>query len=172
MDARSIDDYLDELSDDDAAMIPRVASAKDLAQCRKDLLELALEPLPLGYVDFLKKCNGFAWNGIEFYSTDQVYDPESDYTLLDIVSTNDDFSDNYEMDDRVLLGRADDDYYTYNIETKKYEILEYTSTDLMEEFDSFEELFHDVVGTRLGSVRALQEEIRQEKEKTNKIKSD
>ena len=63
---------------------------------------------------------------------------------------NDDFNERFELDEKVLLGIADDDYYTYNIETKKYEILEFTSRALMEEFDTFSDLFFSTVGGRLG----------------------
>ena len=147
-----IDEIVDILNEDDGAMIPRPASEKDLSQCKEDLVELSLEPLPQGYIDFLKKNNGLAWNGIEFYSTDQVVEASNPdgYKLMDLVTMNDDFNDQYELDEKVLLGRADDDYYTYNIETKKYEILEFSSCEVMDEFDTFEDLFRFTVGGRLG----------------------
>jgi hypothetical protein len=49
-----------------------------------------------------------------------------------------------------LLGRADEDYYTYNIETEKYEMLELESREAWDEFDTFEDLFFYSVGGRLG----------------------
>jgi hypothetical protein len=147
-----IDEIIDILNEDDGAMIPRPATAEDLEQCNSDLIELGLEPLPQGYADFLKKNNGLAWNGIEFYSTDQVTyaDNPNGYKLMDLVTMNDEFNDRYELDEKVLLGRADDDYYTYNIETKKYEILEFSSCELMDEFDEFADLFRYTVSGRLG----------------------
>lgn len=88
-------------------MIVRPASSKDLAQCQKDMAEIGLPPVPQGYIDFLREVNGFAWNGIEFFSTDQVTDPESNYTLNDIVTANEDFSEyNDDLEGCVLLGRA------------------------------------------------------------------
>ena len=147
-----IDEIIDILNEDDGAMIPRPASPEDLARCHKDLIDLGLEPLPQGYTDFLKKNNGLAWNGIEFYSTDQVVEAANPdgYKLMDLVTMNDEFNDRYELDEKVLLGRADDDYYTYNIETGKYEVLEFTSREVMDEFDTFEDLFRFTVGGRLG----------------------
>ena len=147
-----LDEIIDMVNEDDGAMIPWPASDEDIFQCNSDLIELGLEPLPQGYVDFLKKNNGLAWNGIEFYSTYQVFEvanPDG-YKLMDLVTMNDEFNDRYELDEKVLLGRADDDYYTYNIETQKYEVLEFTSRDLMDEFDDFANLFHFTVGGRLG----------------------
>jgi len=147
-----IDEIIEILNEDDGAMIPRPASEEDIAQCQKELIELGLEPLPQGYIDFLKKNNGLAWNGVEFYSTDQVTEADNPdgYRLMDLVTMNDDFNDRYELDEKVLLGRADEDYYTYNIESKRYEALERESREVWEEFDSFADLFYFTVGGRLG----------------------
>jgi hypothetical protein len=147
-----IDEIIDILDEDDGAMIPRPATDEDITQCNENLVELGLEPLPQGYIDFLKKNNGLAWNGIVLYSTDQVTEAgnPNGFKLMDLVTENDDFNDRYELDEKVLLGRADEDYYTYNIETKKYEALELESREIWEEFDTFEDLFFFTVGGRLG----------------------
>ncbi len=146
------DEIINMLNEDSGAMIPRSASDEDIAQCQQDLVDLSLEPLPQGYIDFLKKVNGLAWNGIEFYSTDQIVEADNptSFRLMDLVSMNDEFNDLYELDEKVLLGRADEDYYTYNIETEKYEALELESREAWEEFDTFDELFCFTVKGRLG----------------------
>jgi hypothetical protein len=77
---------------------------------------------------------------------------------------NDDFSDAYELDEYFLMGRADDDYYAYNTETLKYVILEMSSREEMEEFNTFEELFAEAVGGRTASVYALSLENEEEAE--------
>ena len=147
-----INEIIDILNEDPGSMIPRPASEDDITQCQNDLIELGLEPLPQGYIDFLKINNGLAWNGIIFYSTDQVTEADNPagFKLMDLVTMNDEFNDRFELDEKILLGIADDDYYTYNIETKKYEILEFSSRELMEEFDKFDELFSFTAGGRLG----------------------
>ena len=147
-----IDDIIDILNEDEGAMIPRPASEEDIAGCQKDLIELGLEPLPQGYIGFLKKNNGLAWNGIVFYSTDQVTEAgnPNGFRLMDLATMNDEFNERYELDEKVLLGRADEDYYTYNIETKKYEALELESREVWDEYDTFEDFFFYTVGGRLG----------------------
>jgi hypothetical protein len=147
-----IDDIIDILNEDEGAMIPRPASEEDIAGCQNDLIELGLEPLPQGYIDFLKKNNGLAWNGIVFYSTDQVTEADNPdgFRIMDLATMNDEFNDRYELDEKVLLGRADEDYYTYNIETKKYEALELESREVWDEYDTFEDFFFYTVGGRLG----------------------
>jgi len=150
--SHTIDELVDILEEDDGAMIPRPATNADISGCNESLIELGLEPLPEGFIHFLKKNNGLAWNGIVFYSTDIVSyaDNPSGFKIMDLVSMNDEFNDRYELDEKVLLGIADEDYYTYNIETMKYEILERESREAMEEFESFEDLFFFTVGGRLG----------------------
>jgi hypothetical protein len=116
------------------------------------LVERVLEPLTHGNIDFLKKINGLAWNGILFYSTYRVTEAgnPNGFCLMDLVTMNDEFNDFYELDEKVLLGRADEDYFAYNIETKKYEALELESREAWEECDTFEDLFLFTVGGRLG----------------------
>ena len=147
-----IDEIIDILNEDEGAMIPRPASEEDITGCQNDLIELGLEPLPQGYIGFLKKNNGLAWNGIVFYSTDQVTEADNPngFFIMDLAAMNDDFNERYELDEKVLLGRADEDYYTYNIETKKYEALELESREVWEECNTFEDFFFFTVGGRLG----------------------
>jgi len=149
---QTIKELLNILEDDHTAWLLRPATQKDITECQKNLKMLELEPLPKGYINFLKIRNGFVWNGIEFYGTYQVYevDKPNSFKLIDIVTMNDEFNDWYELDEKVLLGRADEDYYTYNVTTQKYEALERESRETWEEFDTFEELFSSSVGGRLG----------------------
>jgi len=146
---RKVIDILKALDLDDSAMICKPVTNSEVEQCQMDLKEMALESIPNGYIDFLKLSNGFSWNGIEFYSTYRVTDPETNYMLLDIVSANDEFNDLYQLDHLVLLGKEDEDYYAYNISNGLYEILERESRQAMEEFKTFDELFVKTVGTRL-----------------------
>ena len=146
----NIDDVLNKITESDGAMIVRSATAEDLKLCQKDMADMKMPPVPQGYADFLSKLNGFAWNGIEFFSTDQVTDTETDYMLNDIVSANEQFVEyNEGFEHCVLLGRTDDDLYVYNTQNERYEVLDMTGRDVMEDFDTFEAMFVGVVATRI-----------------------
>jgi hypothetical protein len=146
----TIDDVLNTVSEDEGAMIVRPASQKDLDLCQKDMAEMEFPPIPQGYAAFLSRLNGFAWNGIEFFSTDQVTDPETGYMLNDIVSVNEQFRRlNEGFEHCVYLGRADDDLYVYNTQNGRYEVMDMTGRDVMEEYGDFKELFVAVVGGRI-----------------------
>jgi hypothetical protein len=149
---KTIDDILNRLTGLDAdPMIVRPATGEDIDLCNKDFDECELGvSLPDGYAAFLKKLNGFAWNGIEFFSTDQVTDEESGFMLNDIVSANESFAEQNEgFEHCVYLGRADDDLYVYNTKNGRYEVLDMTGRDMMEDYDSFEAMFVGVVWPRI-----------------------
>ena len=149
---KTYDDILNAVVDH-GAMIVRPATAKDLKQCQKEMKEMSFPPIPQGYCDFLSMLNGFAWNGIEFFSTDQVTDPETNFMLNDIVSANEHFvevnDDFLSASDYVLLGRSDMDIYVYNTKNGRYEVLDIDGRDVMEDFEAFEAMFVGVAAPRI-----------------------
>ena len=149
---KTYDDILNAVVEHEA-MIVRPASEKDLKLCQKDMKEMEFPPIPQQYADFLSLLNGFAWNGIIFFSTDQVTDPETDFMLNDIVSANEQFveynNDFLNVENYVLLGRADEDLYVYNMENGRYEVLDLTGRDVMEDFETFEAMFIGVISPRI-----------------------
>jgi len=149
---KSYDDILNAVVEH-GAMIVRPATEKDLKLCQKDMKEMEFPPIPQQYANFLSQLNGFAWNGIEFFSTDQVTDPETNFMLNDIVSANELFveynNDFLNVKNYILLGRADDDLYVYNMESGRYEVLDMTGRDVMEDFETFEAMFVGVVAPRI-----------------------
>lgn len=158
-------ELLDQLRDDDAALIVESATSGELAQCQKDLAEAEFPTMPDGFVDFLHLCNGFAWNGVEFFSTyeievepdeDEADDDDDPYVLPDIVTANEDFVDDYdELPGKLLIGRSDEEFYLYDFESGLYQVLDRTGLDELESFETFEELFEDVVKARMDAVDAL-----------------
>ena len=146
----TFDEVMNIVAEDEGAMIVRPASQEDLELCQKDMKEMEFPPIPQGYADFLHKLNGFAWNGIEFYSTDQVTDTDTNYMLNDIVSANEMFNEyNEGFEHCVFLGRADDDLYVYNTQNGRYEVMDMTGRDVMEDFETFEAMFAGVVLPRI-----------------------
>lgn len=148
----TIDDVLNHLTKIDfGAMIVWPATDEDIRLCNEDFAECGFDvSLPDDYTAFLKMLNGFAWNGIEFFSTDQVTDTETNYMLGDIVSSNQDFVERNEgFEHCVFLGRADDDLYVCNTKNGRYEVMDMTGRDVMEEYDSFEAMFVGVVSGRI-----------------------
>ncbi|MCK5296878.1 MAG: YrhA family protein, partial [Alphaproteobacteria bacterium] len=122
---------------------------EDITRCQKELVGMKMPALPIGFIDFLRVANGFVWDGVYFYSTDEVVNEEENFTLSDIITANEIFQENREMPDKFLLGFSDEDIFTYDIKQGKYEILDFTSCEQMKEFETFKDLFCDVVGERL-----------------------
>ena len=148
---KTIDEVLNKITENDSgAMLVRPATSGDLKLCQKDMADMKFPSVPQGYAEFLSRLNGFAWNGIEFFSTDQVTDPETDYMLNDIVSANEQFAEcNDNLRHCVQLGRADDDLYVYNTQNQRYEVVDMDGRDVMEEYETFEAMFVGVVAPRI-----------------------
>lgn len=104
----------------------------DIERVNRELHGLGLEPLPLGLVDFFKICSGFEFNGVVIYGT---YESQ-------IVSHNEDRHDYYdEFPHLLFFGSIDDDIYTYNISTRRYESRDINGMECWEEYDTFEAFF-------------------------------
>lgn len=145
-----MNEMLNVLTDIDSCMIVRPATEKDLKQCQKDMKKMKFPTIPEEYSAFLSNINGFAFNGIEFYSTDQVTDLETNFMLNDIVSANEDFVNTNEgLEHCVLLGRADEDLFVFNTQNNRYEVLDMTGRDVMDDFDNFDDMFVGVVSPRI-----------------------
>jgi len=111
------------------------ATEEDMDYCRQSMAVKSLPAIPQEYANFVKSCNGYVRRGVIFYGTNQgeVLEKEND-----LVSNNIDFA-KYNKDLRhcVLLGRANMDYFLYNTEAERYQIVERGYVSAEEEFDTF-----------------------------------
>jgi hypothetical protein len=180
-DTETMNTILEKLREDDGAWICRPAADDDIKRCNRDLDACALNPLPVSsaegakrtkvplpedYAAFLKICNGFSWNGIQFWGTDMVTEEgnvglkesAAGFKLMDIASMSDEYDtryyDNHETE-MLYLGRSDDDIYVYNFGEKRYEIrsMEEGCGEANEDFPTFAELFMFTAGGRMGHKR-------------------
>lgn len=127
------------------------ASDEEIAACKEELDEIGSPLLPDDYVQFLKICNGLAWNGIELHGTNRVEDDDStDYSLDDIVSADMYYRELYgDLGAEYLyFGRADEEYYTFDSANSKYEARDRTGNDIMEEHESFEKFFLSIMNIK------------------------
>ena len=87
-------------------------------------------------------------------TTDQVIDTGANYMLNDIVSANEKFVEYNndflpQIENYVFLGDADEDLFVYNTANGRYEVLDRTGRDVMEDFETFEAMFAGVVEPRI-----------------------
>ncbi len=136
----------------DDAMIVRPVTPEDIEWTNKELEKLDLPPIPDDYANFLKHCNGFAFNGVELYGTDIVTDTETDFQLIDIISFSEDKREHFN-DQLLYFGRVDDDIFTFNPGTGRYETRDITSFEVWNEYNNFNEFLEKEI-----SVKYLQAE--------------
>jgi hypothetical protein len=118
-------------------LIPPPASAEELKQCQKNLIERGFPLIPQRYFAFLKgKCNGFSYT-IEFYGTKPIN--YSGRFVEDIVTANEE--SNRSMKYRLLIGQGWSCYYFFNTKNKLYETRSRVCGDLWDEYKTFLEMF-------------------------------
>jgi len=113
-----------------ATICPPV-SDKDLAHCIKSLKAYEME-LPNDYIHFLKICNGFYFDGTEFFGTHSE-EPTNDLGTrsLPIVINTYSFNSYFYVEDYIenpmlCIGRTcTGDYLVYNPQTCTYQLLDH-----------------------------------------------
>jgi len=133
----------------DLPMILPPACDDEVERHSRFLTRNGFPPIPQGYAEFLKICNGYAFNSAELYGTGSVTKEGSSFTLLDIASLTFERNKYYEeysgLSGKTLLwfgSDIDGDYFTYDDKTCKYQRRSHEClSDVWEEYDTFEELF-------------------------------
>ena len=145
-----IKDILKTTADSDALIIDPADDTK-IEKCNRDLLDNGLHPLPEGYVRFLKISDGYAWNGFEFFGTENCTEKSTGYTLSDIVGFNEYIRERKGYsDDLLVLGRFDEDIYIYDYLEKRYKAIDRLTSIEADDFESFEDLLNSTVGLYAG----------------------
>lgn len=139
--------FYDKIFSLEDAMVVRPATTEDIEDANKELAGFGLPPIPSGYAGFLQRCNGFAFNGVEFFGTDIVTDPETGFQLIDIVTFTQEQLDYFE-EGLLYFGRVDDDIFTFNPDTGKYEARDISGFEVWEAYDTFEAFLEKEIGAK------------------------
>lgn len=125
---------LTELDTDLAEIMPP-ASDEAIAKCNEQLKHYHLTNIPQEYAQFLKISDGMEFNGMQMFGT----------LGNDIVLQNEQMRNYYShykgSENLLIIGRIDDDIYTYNASTHHYEARDINGFEIWDEYDSFEAFF-------------------------------
>lgn len=120
---------------DKSAIVNPPASEIDIEKCNKKLGKIGVPQLPSDYVEFLKNCNGMEFNGMQIFGTENN-------EIVHHTAQNQIYYEHFdEIKELLFFGRIDDDLYTYNAKTQKYEARDINGFDIWDEYESFEEFF-------------------------------
>jgi hypothetical protein len=129
-------------------MIPPPIGDEEINRCSECLTGYGFPPIPQGYAEFLKICNGYAFDGVELYGTERVKEKGSSYTLRDICgmtfNMHKEYGDEYELCKSLLRFGKDvcGDYLTYDDKTGNYQHRSHESfVHVYFQCDTFEEFF-------------------------------
>ncbi|MCR5734152.1 MAG: YrhA family protein [Lachnospiraceae bacterium] len=141
MDTERITDIFDSIYETEA-LIVKPAKGEEIQRCNEDLAELGFGFIPPDYIEFLEVADGVAWNGFEFFGVFRVTVKKSGYVLPDLISMNQKIrEDKFGMDNRLYLGRFDDDIYVYDRSEDMYLTLDNLTLTLIDSFETFEDMF-------------------------------
>lgn len=125
------------------------ASFRDISELSVALSTFGIPEIPYEYMDFLmKNANGLSWNGVEFFGLEPVDFPEDQYTLPGLEEFNHTLLYDDEFDDRLVIGRADEEYYAWNDYEEVYEVVCRSGKDALLTFSSFTGLLAEALGVR------------------------
>ena len=139
--------FVEKLNEHESAMTPRPATVEDIEWANKELKESGFPELPADYAAFLQQCNGFAFNGVEIFGTDIVTDRDSGYELIDIITFNEQQREYYN-ENLLFFGRVDDDVYTYNPQTQKYEARDICGFDIWDDYENINDFLDKEIATK------------------------
>lgn len=111
------------------------ATDAEIEKCNAELAKYKLPLLPPDYVDFMKICCALEFNGMSIFGT----------YGCNIVAQNEmlrQFYSYHRSSDKLLvIGRIDDDVYTYNATTHKYEARDLNDFEIWDTYNSFYDFF-------------------------------
>lgn len=118
------------------------ASNEQITSINIKLSEKNIPQIPDSYINFLKKNNGFNFDGLEFFGTEDITREEKRYIFPSLLSSNQDFA-NYEFfANKLIIGIISENFIIYNAENKNYAIIDTINLHTLEEFSSFDTLFN------------------------------
>ena len=125
---------IDGLSRNGADVLPP-ATDEEIAKCNRELMKYKLTELPKDFVDFMKICCALEFNGMSIFGTYGCQIVEQNEMLRQFYS-------HQRCKDKILIfGRIDDDIYTYNATTGKYEARDLNDYEVWDEYESFYAFF-------------------------------
>lgn len=120
---------------DSEALLNSPATDRNIELCNSKLSKNNLPPLPAEFVAFLKICNGMEYNGMQIFGTKRNQ-------VVNFTVQNQVYYERFDdIKKLIFFGCIDDDIYTYNTQTRKYEARDICGFDIWDTYDSFYDFF-------------------------------
>lgn len=113
-----------------------------LEEYGKSLLKYLGKDIDKNYFSFIQECNGFWMNGLSFYGSKAI----SELFIEDALIQNEFWrSEILKLNKYFILGDADMDFYCYDLDSKKYVIVEKGSCSEQEVYTDLYSLLSKVI---------------------------
>ncbi len=119
----------------DWAMVAPPATLQQVAHCNQLLHQSGMPALPSDYTMFMQICSALSFNGMDIFG---IYENG----IVEQTKQMRCYYEGYEgIEQMLFIGRIDDDYYTYDAATRKYQSRDITGFEIWDEYDSFKSFF-------------------------------
>ncbi len=115
------------------------ASQKSIDFVNKVLNSHGFVNIPNDYQEMLLITDGFSWNGCEFAGTRSEERKEKNYNFPGLIELNLDFMTIEPLRNKLLLGRASEELFAYDILTRKYIVIDRQDLNPHSVFSTFAE---------------------------------
>ncbi len=119
------------------------ATEKSIDFVNKILNSHGFVNIPKDYQQMLMMCDGFSWNGSELAGTRSEERKEKNYNFPGLIELNLDFMSIEPLRNKLILGRASEELFAYDISTQKYIVIDRQDLNPHSSFTNFYESLVD-----------------------------
>lgn len=122
------------------------AKEEEISTLCREVKKRLNKDLPDAYLDILRKINGFEYNGFILYGVDEEYMKETPIQKINgYIFNNLAWYDNEWQEQYLFFGESSISWYVYDTESEKYCELDCPSGDLIEEYETIDDLINKLL---------------------------
>lgn len=126
------------------------ATENAIAEFKNRCNDFFSEEIPEEYYNLLRTVNGIEYDGVSIYGIDDTPDEMVNQHVYGFIDYNMMFYDNEWLRKYVFFGEGGISWYVYDIEEKKYYLLDCPSGSVVRECNSFDEIICVALKEALG----------------------
>lgn len=138
---RVMHQVLKKIYQDYAILFPP-AEYEEIQKISHELIQMGLAPLPGDYTDFLMLTNGLFWNGLEIFATTEQERNNSAFFHRGISQMQKILLSNPVLKKKIILAIAPEEYISYDISQREYQIIDRYSYTVFMKFPQFSDILY------------------------------
>lgn len=121
------------------AILGKPVDTTKIILCQKELAQNNVAPIPTQFLELLHNFNGVSYDGAQVFGIFPIEKTFQDIVKVNLISPFQDKSK------RIVLGRDEFDYMTYNTQTSTYQIIDKEDLEVLEEYTDIEQALYYIL---------------------------